>query len=269
MKYKCDDIVMVHKHRLMEDETLSIGINLDKGANKMGASSSFFVHLLTMFNTSDNEVTLEISKDKIVVKNYTPGTPCRPKMMRSQINLNPTEFLSFHISRETSLNFSLKAFRTVIHFAESFNLNMELNFEVGGKPLLILMKNPTFEVNFIVATVNPANDGSSVVTVPSLVNMNLKPVAMETDDIEVFGCQLSNSKDSSFELLMLEARNKRRRSNEQQNTIEKERKGENINEITPPVLSERAKLVFGRCFEATFVETINPSNILAPNSDSE
>ncbi|KAJ3618125.1 hypothetical protein MTP99_006153 [Tenebrio molitor] len=108
-------------------------------------SSSFYNQLLAMFSISDDELTFEITPAKVVARNYCQGTPCRPKMMRSQINLNSTEFLSYRITKETTVNFSLKPFRTVVHFAETFNLNIDLNFDVGGKPLSILLKNPTFE----------------------------------------------------------------------------------------------------------------------------
>lgn len=55
------------------------------------------------------------------------------KSIRSQVNLNVSEFSMFQISKETSLNFCLRPLRTAIQFADGFNLNLGINFESGGK----------------------------------------------------------------------------------------------------------------------------------------
>lgn len=73
MKFKCDDILMVHKLRLMDTESLSIEIKPDAGSNNILATSSFFNQLLLMFSNSDNEITLEFSKEKVIVRNYIVG----------------------------------------------------------------------------------------------------------------------------------------------------------------------------------------------------
>lgn len=73
MKFKCDDIVMIHKLKLMDGESLSIPIKPDAGCNNLLATSSFFNQLLLMFSNSDDEITLEISKEKVVVRNYIVG----------------------------------------------------------------------------------------------------------------------------------------------------------------------------------------------------
>lgn len=73
MKYKCDDIVMVHKLRLMDTETLTIGVVTNSGCNNVSASSSFYNQLLAMFNVTDDEVTFEITPAKVVARNYCLG----------------------------------------------------------------------------------------------------------------------------------------------------------------------------------------------------
>ncbi|XP_023018781.1 cell cycle checkpoint control protein Rad9 [Leptinotarsa decemlineata] len=185
MKYKCDDIVMIHKLRLMEAESLTIGVCSDLGSSNVITTSSLYSQLLNTFSTSDDEITLEISRDKVLVRNYCVGAPLRPKSVRSQVNLNGSEFTVFQIEDETTINFSLKPFRTAIQFAEAFNLNIGLNFEKGGKPLAIVMKNPTFEVNFIVATLNPYSDAQSTMTASSIpakitqLNKNIENITTE------------------------------------------------------------------------------------------
>ncbi|KAJ8984099.1 hypothetical protein NQ317_017308 [Molorchus minor] len=130
MKYKCDDIIMTHKLKLMDSESIAIQFSADSGRNNILATSSLFTQLLNTFNNTDDEMTLEIAKDKIIARNYITGAPVRPKFVRSQVN------------SETNINFSLKPIRTAIHFAEGFNLNIGFNFENGGRPLVVIMKNP-------------------------------------------------------------------------------------------------------------------------------
>jgi hypothetical protein len=278
MKYKCDDIVMVHKLRLMDNETLSIGVGADTGENSLGGSSSFYNQLLAMFSISDDELTFEITPAKVVARNYCQGelaharisncqlsnlagTPCRPKMMRSQINLNSTEFLSYRITKETTVNFSLKPFRTVVHFAETFNLNIDLNFDVGGKPLSILLKNPTFEVNFIVATLNPYTDtNSSLATATSVAAgvTKARPTEISDEDLEAMQTENWESEEVTEE-----------EKKDKDNCGGSKKEEEDIVPRSPESpRSKKARTVFGRCYDPTFHETVL-GEVLAANSDSE
>nr|CAI5848698.1 unnamed protein product [Callosobruchus analis] len=168
MKYKCDDIVMTHNLNLMDPAMLTIDVQPDSGCNNILTTSTCFTQLLGMFSSSDDEITLEISKTKMVARNYCTGAPVKPKHVRSQVNLNGSEFSIFQINAETTVNFSLKPFRTAIQFAEGLNMNIGLNFDKGGRPLIIIMKNPTFEVIFIVATLNPCSDLHSTLSTGSI-----------------------------------------------------------------------------------------------------
>ncbi|XP_030759674.1 cell cycle checkpoint control protein RAD9A isoform X2 [Sitophilus oryzae] len=168
VKYKCDDIIMTHTLRLMDPETLTIKNYAECGNNNICAASSFYNNLLTLFSNSDDDITLEITNDKVIVRNYCVGLPHKPKFVRSQVKLNSSEFFIFNVKDGTTINFSLKPFRTAIQFADALNLNLALHFDKGGKPLSIVMKNPTFEIIFVVSTLNPYADGHSSITAASL-----------------------------------------------------------------------------------------------------
>lgn len=73
MKYKCDDIIMTHKLRLMEPETLTIQMSSEAGSNNIIGYSNIFNQLSNMFSNSDDEITLEISKQKLLARNYCVG----------------------------------------------------------------------------------------------------------------------------------------------------------------------------------------------------
>ncbi|XP_018561693.1 cell cycle checkpoint control protein RAD9A [Anoplophora glabripennis] len=289
MKFKCDDILMTHRLRLMETESLSIEFKPDAGSNNILGSSSFFNQLLTMFSNTDDEITFEISKEKVVVRNYIVGATVTANSVRSQVNLNRSEFSKFEINKETAINFCLRPLRTAIQFAEGFNLNIGINFEVGGKPLTLIMKNPTFEVNFIVATLNPYSDLQSSMATSSIptkitqlahenINLSLEDrqaLNEEWDDWEM-DTEENNPKRAKLDMNIKKDKNRKgkgkcKKFNLPSDPVPMDVDGEDMDVLPPSPESPRtkkAKLVFGRCFEPTFTET-SFGEVLAPNSDSE
>lgn len=74
MKYKCDDIMMIHKLRLMDCETLTVKIDLNSFVNTLSATSTVFNQMLSVFSATD-DITFEISTNKVVARNYFLGIP--------------------------------------------------------------------------------------------------------------------------------------------------------------------------------------------------
>ncbi|XP_050302007.1 cell cycle checkpoint control protein RAD9A [Anthonomus grandis grandis] len=168
VKYKADDITMIHILRLLDPEISTIDDYSGIQTNSISAPSNFYNNLLSLFSNSDDDISFDVTKNKLVARNYCAGSPHKPKSVRSQVNLRSSEFSLFRISEETTINFPLKPFRTAISFADAFNINIGIDFDKGGRPLSISMKNPTFEVIFIVATVNPYMEGQSTIATTSL-----------------------------------------------------------------------------------------------------
>ncbi|VEN44472.1 unnamed protein product [Callosobruchus maculatus] len=298
MKYKCDDIVMIHNLNLMDPAMLTIDVQPDSGCNNILTTSTCYTQLLGMFSTTDDEITLEISKNKMVARNYCTGAPVKPKHVRSQVNFNGSEFSIFQINAETTVNFSLKPFRTAIQFAEGLSMNIGLNFDKGGRPLAIIMKNPTFEVLFIVATLNPYSDLHSTMSTGSIpakiTQLNGEQLNLSQEDRDA----LMNENWDDFDV---EERNStkgksRKRNNKFMDIVEKAKSKSNPssrevsrggNEENHPEaprmevdevmeasqrslspVAKKAKLVFRRCLEATFRPNCL-GDVIAPNSDSE
>ncbi|XP_045465749.1 cell cycle checkpoint control protein RAD9A-like [Harmonia axyridis] len=237
MKYKYDQIMMIHKLRLMDSEKLSIGITPNSGMNNLYGSSTLFNQLLMMFNLSDNEITLEIMNSRLVARNYCIGAAPNPKLMRVEVKLSAGEFIKFDVENDTNINFALKPLRTVISFAESLNLHIGINFDSGGKPLTLLMKHPTFSIHFIVSTLNPNRDLQSSMASTSL------PLTQIVDNLNI-------STVVPYESPII-------------NTDDK------FSQSPESPRSKRVKLVFSRCYEPTFVEPDLAAQENLGNSDSE
>lgn len=171
----------------------------------------------------------------------------------------------------------------------------------------MVMENPTFEVNFIVATLDPYRDDyqSSLNTcsIPAhIVPTNNEEINLTIedqqallnenwdDDMGTSGTKKSNrktAKKSTFhEIFDKEKRSKSKNQKKGDIPINSESSlrliekcafnaelKENTETDTIPSSPEspktkKAKLVFGRCFESTFSKN-KLGQILAPNSDSE
>ncbi|XP_050512649.1 cell cycle checkpoint control protein RAD9B-like isoform X1 [Diabrotica virgifera virgifera] len=295
MKYKCDDILMTHNLRLMESETLTIDISSESGCNTIVTTSTFYNQLLNMFSNSDDEILFEVTKSQAIIRNYYVGAPVRPKSVRSQVSPNGSEFTIFQIDQETTINFSLKPFRTAIQFAEGFNLNISLNFETGGRPLSVVMKNPTFEMNFLIATLNPYNDNQSTIatSIPAritqansegvnditmddqeaLLNENWDDFSIDTNKTSKSSDKKRSKKTFSFREVLEKDKTKSGSINSDENCDNNHNSPMDVDDDVVQRSPEsptrkKAKLVFGKCFESTFSRD-NLGSVLAPNSDSE
>ncbi|KAH1009770.1 hypothetical protein HUJ04_002078 [Dendroctonus ponderosae] len=170
LKYKVDDIVLSQVLHLMEPEVLQLDDYSGRKNNNICAGNEFYNNLLVLFSNSDDDITLEISETKMIARNYVNGAPHKPKSVRSQVTLNSSEFVLYRISEATTINFPLKPLRAAIAFADVFSLNVGLDFDKGGRqvPLCVTLKNPTFEMLFIVSSFNPYADGQSSTGTTSL-----------------------------------------------------------------------------------------------------
>ncbi|XP_044764160.1 cell cycle checkpoint control protein RAD9A-like [Coccinella septempunctata] len=299
MKYKYDQIMMIHKLRLMDSETLSVGITPNSGVNNLCGNSSLFTQILSMFNLSDSEITLEIMNSRLVARNFYVGGATNPKLMRVEVKLSAGEFLIFDVKNNTNINFALRPLRTVISFAENFNLPIGLNFDSGGKPLTFLMKHPTFNLHFIVSTLNPNRDLQSSMASTSLPastqrNNNLHisiedQQALANENWDEF--DLQNNQNNSFISMMNRASSTRSDVDgvvavEKPNTLKKmnslnlddphlKTNGDQyrddadvISQSSDSPRDKRMKLIFSRCYEPTIVEP-DLGKVYVGNSDSE
>lgn len=164
------------------------------------------------------------------------------------------------------------------------------------RPFAIIMKNPTFEVCFIVATLDPYSDQQNTMATSSIpaqitqinsqqVNLTVEDqqalMNVDWDDMNMETEHPTNSKEkkkkAGFKEIVAKTKqsskkNNKRKENEPLNDLNGYDKNvadvDLIPESPESPKTKRAKMVFGRCFEATFSMT-NLGEVLAPNSDSE
>lgn len=64
---------MSHTLCLSDPEILTIENHPESGSNNICAASTFYNNLLGLFSNSDEDITLEITKTKVVARNYYVG----------------------------------------------------------------------------------------------------------------------------------------------------------------------------------------------------
>ncbi|XP_017781044.1 PREDICTED: cell cycle checkpoint control protein RAD9A [Nicrophorus vespilloides] len=265
LKYK-QDIMVVHNLKLIDFDYLTIDYNTEDAKNNITGTGVFFNQILSNFQTSDSSLSLEVNSNKITLRNYDVGVSTVYKGMRSQIVLTGNEFDSYSIGEETNIVLSLKPFRSAISFGEFFNIPIMLHFKNGGWPIILRMKNTTFNVDYILATVNPDDSESQSTTTSEVLDPVLRCVQNRNNAECV---NLSMEVDSSEKDLTLADKEAMESVNWDDNDFD--------NDVTmsPPITKrnvEKEKManIFGRCFDPTFhTSMLDFGEELAPNSDSD
>lgn len=156
------------------------------------------------------------------------------------------------------------------------------------------MKNPTFEVNFIIATIDPYSDGQSSLATCSIptriTETNNEPVNSTGGVLKISVNRQCNISDQESSKLVCQGNAKTKNKNDlllnelctinhipdknssefsSHNGLSEDCENFDLAPYSPESpKTKRAKLIFGRCFESTFSKNIL-GDVLAPNSDSE
>lgn len=214
------------------------------------------------------------------MRNYVDASVDLYKIIRTQVNIKPSEFESYVIGSDTTITFTLKEFRALLAFAEALSLPLQLHFEGTGKPAVFIVHNgSTFEAHFVLATSKPDTATQATSQTSSRVdkrrkencnNFNENSAKKPHLDNEISNCL--NEDSHLFSSIPEEAFCSERLLANGSLPHVKHFVGQNIDsEDIPASPTSRIKIksVFKRCFESTF----DPKNlqrvILAENSDSE
>ena len=140
--------------------------------NMMECEHKFMSSVTTNFMSSLDEIFLSVTPCQVIIKNSTENFTDFNHSMKTQIVLDPEEFLNFQvflcnffddffgyffiwfqIGVDTEMMFCLKEFKSILSFCEFTNSSLNLHFESAGKPLIAsCQQDQLFTVNFVIAT---------------------------------------------------------------------------------------------------------------------
>ncbi|XP_037051411.1 cell cycle checkpoint control protein RAD9A [Bradysia coprophila] len=155
------DTIKTHNVSILEQESLNAVYMTDNPPNRMTAPNKMFTEIISNFRMYDNEITIEAATDLVVLKNNIDMHTDK-HLMRTKLTLKSQEFTDYHISDPTTITFCLKELRAILNFADALSLDMTINFESAGKPVVFAFGSlDTFTANFVMSTL-PPDDSSQV-----------------------------------------------------------------------------------------------------------
>ncbi|XP_075161600.1 cell cycle checkpoint control protein Rad9 [Haematobia irritans] len=139
---------------IVDEENVTAAVSIEDTSNVIVGSYKVFNDISSNFNSSEVEITLEAMGNGLTAKNYIEGARVSDKFMRSRKKLSPSDFENYDVHEESAVTFSLKEFRSFLHFAETIGENLTLNFgEAGGPIFLTIKKLDLIECTLVMTTV--------------------------------------------------------------------------------------------------------------------
>lgn len=147
------DLIKSYHLCLIESEKLEAILGKNDYKNKIIAKSRMMIKTIQNFPATVEEITLIITNEKVVMKNYVDDEPDPNQIIHTELTLEKEEFEQYELEEEAIITFSLKELRAIISFAESCNVPIVINFQTPGKPILFeLQEIPGLEAEFLLAT---------------------------------------------------------------------------------------------------------------------
>ncbi|XP_003706330.2 cell cycle checkpoint control protein Rad9 [Megachile rotundata] len=163
LKYK-NSINKTHLLPILDCEVLQTAYDKDCATNKLLTQARVLGDALHNFHQQLMEITLEVSAQKLLLRNYVDDTSGLSNTTRTQLALGKGEFDRYDINSETSITFCMKEFKSLLTFAELVGVPIGTYFEGAGRPVIFALKNPSFEANLVLSTVSADTDSQTETT---------------------------------------------------------------------------------------------------------
>ncbi|KAK3085066.1 hypothetical protein FSP39_023670 [Pinctada imbricata] len=146
-------IVKTHNLAFIECETLQAVFSKDLLPNKLTAQAKLLVDAVVNFQNNQEEVTLTVSPEKILLRNYVDDEPDPTKVIHTVLSMDPDEFDNCQVGVDTSITFCLRELRAILYFVDITGMPLSVQFETAGRPVIFTIDaDSAFEANFVLAT---------------------------------------------------------------------------------------------------------------------
>ncbi|XP_053617387.1 cell cycle checkpoint control protein RAD9A [Plodia interpunctella] len=266
-------IVKTHYVSILDCKAMQAVYTKDSVPNRITSSQRILSEALGNFQSSDDQITIEVSNQSLVLRNYIDTSADILKIIRTQISLKPAEFDSYVIGTETTITFTMKEFKALLAFAEALSLPIQLHFETTGRPAVFIVHNgSTFEAHFVLATSKPDGATQASSTQNTSAVRKRKDTSSQGSarkkmhvDAEISKCLEQDS--HLFNFIDIPQELELNGCNGQNGNNSNIQDCDNI--PASPTSKTMIKAVFRRCFESTFDPRAIQGVVLAENSDSE
>ncbi|CAK9810877.1 Cell cycle checkpoint control protein RAD9A [Anthophora quadrimaculata] len=173
LKYK-NSITKTHLLPILDCEILQTVYDKDCASNKLSSQPRVLADALQNFHQHLIEITLEVSEQKLLLRNYLDDASGLSNTTRTLLALGKGEFDRYDIGSETSITFCMKEFKSILSFAETIGALFNIYFEAAGRPVIFALKNPSFEVNLVLSTLSSDADSQTDTTLISKLERSVK-----------------------------------------------------------------------------------------------
>ncbi|XP_055677195.1 cell cycle checkpoint control protein RAD9A [Lutzomyia longipalpis] len=137
---------------ILEQETLDAVMQRDMPSSLV-CSASLFTNITNSLQ-AEAEITMDVSNDKIILKNYIDDRIVDKTVVRTRFTLHPEEFQEYSIAQETRLTFCLRSFRAILALGEALGAssNIKLDFDSEGDPMLCTVNEDPIEGCLLLST---------------------------------------------------------------------------------------------------------------------
>ncbi|XP_066585975.1 cell cycle checkpoint control protein RAD9A [Prorops nasuta] len=154
LKYK-NGITKTYLLPIIDCENLQATYEKEQNCNSLMSQPRVLVDAVQNFQNNVIEITLEVTPQKILLRNYIDNESAVSCTTRTQLALAIAEFDRYSVNNETNITFCMKELRAILQFSEAVGLPVYLQFEAAGRPVVFILKNSTFEANLVLSTLNP------------------------------------------------------------------------------------------------------------------
>lgn len=89
--------------------------------------------MLDNFPSSVKELSLETTKQKLIIKNHIDHPDKDVETVRLKWGLKGVEFVNYDIARESNVIFTLQDFKSVVHLADGYDSTLKIEFTEEGE----------------------------------------------------------------------------------------------------------------------------------------
>ncbi|XP_078036615.1 cell cycle checkpoint control protein Rad9 [Augochlora pura] len=164
LKYK-NSIIKTHLLPILDCEVLQTAYNKDSATNQFSSQPRVLGDAMLNFHQNIIEITLEVSNQKLLLRNYVDDTSGLSNTTRTQLALGRGEFDRYDINTDTSITFCMKEFKAILNFAEITLMPISIYFEQAGKPVIFGIKHASFDGSLILSTLSTGADSQTETTV--------------------------------------------------------------------------------------------------------
>lgn len=246
---------------LLEYENTRPMYDMNECNNRWVIQSGLMQENAGNFLPNQEEVTMTVRTESFKINNYNDLVDEKKQDVQTELSMQPGEFETYEISKDSSLTFCLKEFRSLLTFAEFSQLPIIADFSEGGSPLILsLSQGEMLTCTYVLATL--ADDD------------NFQP-SLETPEP-----QATNEKSQPIPSvppagllgLLHSTQNENGNIDADMPDISRIPYPEpDVNEIEGSPPAKKKTFLFRRCFNSTWHPSKVPGHqqVLAPDSDEE